>query len=87
MAAGHPNEAIQMLASRAGVGHLSLASKLARTCGDPLSHALSIANGMRAQAQGEWNTAKEEYSAHEDLKYINTLSPRLTFFLHPFHSY
>jgi hypothetical protein len=61
-----------MLASRAGVGYLSLASKVARTCGDPLSHALSIANGMRAQAQAEWNAAKEEFSAHEDLKYVQT---------------
>ena len=57
-----------MLASRAGVGYLSLASKIARTCGDPLSHALSVANGMRAQAQGEWNSAKDEFSAHEELK-------------------
>lgn len=70
MAAGRPNEAIQMLASRAGPENIALASKIARITNDPLALALSVAHGMRAQSLSEWNVAKDEFIAHDELKYV-----------------
>lgn len=71
MAAGRPNEAIQMLASRAGAENIALASKIARITNDPLALALSVAHGMRAQSLSEWNVAKDEFIAHDELKYVD----------------